>query len=540
MSITRVIAATFLTATMLLAATSQPVCTVEAVDALGCTTLSTFAGTGCVGPNPGRVTDGNCAVSRMWEGNTLSTSIRSTGIAVNPLGGEYISGFLAGPITFPGLPTLTPTGQDAFVLKVNSVGTPIWAKIIGNTGTEQADVVAADLNGNVFLGGIFTSALDFGGGVRAAPYNFGTDSFLAEYDANGAWVRDIEFRTTTGVPATISDIDTDALGNFYLAITTTQAMALGGACGTTTAIGGRDALFAKYNSSGVCQWARQLGGASTAQNDNARAISGNATGIAVAGIFVGSDANFGDGIPRASVPCREEGFPPAPCRQASIDTWTDIFISKFDAAGNNVWVRTLGAEWVDKIYDIKLMDNGDVFVPANIAGDNTIPGNTRYAVDYGCGTLPADTATPSGLVLLLLRYSSTSSTICSFVKAIQENNDGVSGKGIISLKTVDNGDVVIGGTLNSRIDFGGGAIGFAGGNAQPYAAKYTSTGSYKWSKVAIEGNAESGSNFGMDINCFPNNSSTSGIVFNVSFVMTMLLTGFPSSYFSTAPRRVLL
>jgi len=134
-------------------------------------------------------------------------------------------------------------GNDALTLaKYNTSGTIQFQRALGGSDGEQANAIAIDSSGSVYVAGITTSQ---GEGSY--------DILLAKYNNLGTlqWQRILG---GTGVEWA-SGLSIDSEDNVYVAgWTTSQGQ------------GGDDALLAKYNSSGTIQWQRILGGTGTDDN----------------------------------------------------------------------------------------------------------------------------------------------------------------------------------------------------------------------------------------------------------------------------------
>lgn len=80
--------------------------------------------------------------------------------------------------------TLTSLGSsDAFVARYLPNGTLVWANRLGGTMFDEADAVAVDNAGNVYVAGTWTGTVNFAGTVKTAQ---SFDIFLAKYSATGA------------------------------------------------------------------------------------------------------------------------------------------------------------------------------------------------------------------------------------------------------------------------------------------------------------------------------------------------------------------
>lgn len=113
-------------------------------------------------------------------------SDRGLGIAVDESGNVLVCGFYTGFIDFGNGISLNSNGsQDAFLVKLDQNGTPIWARTGGSSGgSDRANAVAADGEGNVLITGQFSGEAFFGGFTLNA--SDGTnDVFILKYDSEG-------------------------------------------------------------------------------------------------------------------------------------------------------------------------------------------------------------------------------------------------------------------------------------------------------------------------------------------------------------------
>src|SRR5882724_5773859 len=81
---------------------------------------------------------------------------RAFGIAVDPAGNAYVTGWTASPA----FPTLTPAqstiggGKDAFVAKLNPAGNAlIYSTFLGGAATDSGNAIAVDAAGNAYVAG---------------------------------------------------------------------------------------------------------------------------------------------------------------------------------------------------------------------------------------------------------------------------------------------------------------------------------------------------------------------------------------------------
>lgn len=111
------------------------------------------------------------------------------GVAVDGNGNIVIAGHVSGSIDF-GDGVMTATGADVFVAKLDPAGNLLWAELFGAAGDQISRGVAVDADGNVVVVGYFQGVLDFGVGGEL-PNNGSADVFLAKLNSSGSpmWAR---------------------------------------------------------------------------------------------------------------------------------------------------------------------------------------------------------------------------------------------------------------------------------------------------------------------------------------------------------------
>lgn len=275
--------------------------------------------------------------------NTVSSYAYGNSIAVDASGNIYITGYHNGTTDFdPGAGSAPLAGVGSFFLaKYDNNGNYIWA--MGGTGSSanEGNSVTTDVSGNVLITGYFRGTVDFDGSANSGTLTAaitGTvqtpDVFFAKYDANGnyLWAKNIgASREDAG-----NCIKTDALGNVYITgyFKGTTDFDPGPGTATISALvvssqGAADAFFAKYDANGNYIWAKSISGADNSDAGNSIAIDalGN---VYVTGYFC-SAADFDPGVGTATL---SAGGGPQN---------KNLFLAKYDVAGNYVWANNLTA-----------------------------------------------------------------------------------------------------------------------------------------------------------------------------------------------------
>ncbi len=204
-----------------------------------------------------------------------------------------------------------------------------WLLQFGSTGGDLARGACSDGAGGIFISGFTTG--DLGG-----PSAGGDDAFLARVDRSGAklWTR--QFGTPSAEYA--NAVAPDGSGGAYVVGMT------GGALGGPV-IGGFDCFLARYDASGSRQWIRQFG------------VAGGSEAAAVA---LSSGAVFVGGLVSGSLGGPHQGG-------------TDCFLARYDASGNQLWVRQFGTPELDNIQTIVGDGAGGVFVAGTTTGNLAAP-----------------------------------------------------------------------------------------------------------------------------------------------------------------------
>lgn len=190
---------------------------------------------------------------------------RVSSLARDAAGNLYLGGAFAGSTDFdPGAGTQFLTslgGEDGFLLKLSAVGDFMWSRRLGGTSADQVTGLAVDGSGRAYATGVFSGSADLlpTAGPTITSNGTSQDGFLVGLDAVGA----VRFFFPIG------GTDTDRAN--AIAVTTSDLVVVGGTFRASasfgnstvtqlTSLGGDDAFLAGYDSDGILQWARGLGG----------------------------------------------------------------------------------------------------------------------------------------------------------------------------------------------------------------------------------------------------------------------------------------
>ncbi len=201
----------------------------------------------------------------------------------------------------PPAPTPTPT-----------VASWTGVKQLMTSSAEQGQNITSDSSGNVYVTGYTNGGLD--GNTNAGS----SDLFVVKYNSSGVkqWTK--QLGSSAGDYG--YSIASDSSGNVYVTGST------GGGLDGNTLVGGEDIFLIKYDNAGNKQWTKQLG---TAANDVAQDIH----------------ITFDDSI-------YITGYTEGSLDGNTLVGGRDIFVARYDNAGNRQWIQQFGTTADDQAYGI--------------------------------------------------------------------------------------------------------------------------------------------------------------------------------------------
>jgi hypothetical protein len=228
-----------------------------------------------------------------------------------------------------------------------------------------------------------------------------------------------------------------------------------------------DAFVAKFDVSGNCLWAKTIGGIGD-ENGTAIAVDGDGN-IFVTGYYVSSSftietqtlTNHGD---------------------------RDVFLIKFNNAGDLLWATSPGGTWDDEAYGVSCDGNGNAYITGLYWGNSM--------------NFESSTITSNGDIdAFLAKY--TSSGTLEWAKTIGGTGDE-RGNGI---KTDAAGNIYLTGDYDSpSVNFGANTLSNSGTyDEYMFIANYTTSGTNVWAKSGYSNSAStSGSGVSLDQsgNCY--------------------------------------
>jgi len=120
----------------------------------------------------------------VWKGGGPNYDA-GTGVVVNEAGDLFVAGYYQGPFVVAPGDTLPATNYlgDVWVARFTGDGALVWVRSAGGSGRDEAGGIALAPNGDVVIGGLFSSTATFGNARLTAAGT--SDLFLAQYRSNG-------------------------------------------------------------------------------------------------------------------------------------------------------------------------------------------------------------------------------------------------------------------------------------------------------------------------------------------------------------------
>ena len=246
-------------------------------------------------------------------------------------------------------------GYDLLVAKYDSSGTLIWDKTLGSTVAERGYGVAVDSSDNIIVCGMRNLYGDEG-------------LIVAKYNSSGA----LQWDKTLG--GSLDDqgqgVTVDSLDNIIV-------------CGRGTKSNGYDLLVAKYNSSGTLIWDKTLGGSTeefgrsvavdssdniivcgSTQSDGAGSYDLLVAKYNSSGVLQwdktlgGTDAEFSRGVAVDS----SDNIIVCGSTQSDGAGSYDLLVAKYNSSGTLIWDKTLGGTGYDTGYGVAVDSSDNIIV----------------------------------------------------------------------------------------------------------------------------------------------------------------------------------
>lgn len=353
-------------------------------------------------------------------------------------------------------------------------------------------------SGNVYATGSFKNHFIYNGVTyNGFPNLTKADIFLGKFDASGnaIWIKTLG-SSEGDLPEAIA-LDNDE--NVYLIGRIQGTCDFGGGYILNT-LGGQDAFIAKYNSSGVIQWAKAV--AYGTANDR------------MIGITVGTDGNiYTTGMSqRKTGEVGEYDFSVGDGTLSTTyhnsDQNSDLYLASYTPTGTYRWSKQIPSNGFDSIFRaITCDDNNNIYVGGALIGTMTIDGNPYTSAGSGD--------------IILLKASPTDGTAEWVRKGGSASNDQLN-----NIAVYDNYSYLIGftegtGTIDSTKTKQSSNFTTAG-STDIFVAKYNLEGRLLWKKTI----GSTGGDVGYGLNVYNNILVATGYFANtVNFNLNSITSG---------------
>jgi hypothetical protein len=352
----------------------------------------------------------NASGAVVWARSVAVGNMTGSDITIDAAGNYYVTGSFSSTGNFGGL-TLTSAGfNDAFVVKYNDAGIAQWAQKAGGTNFDEAKGITVDLSGNVLIVTNLKNASSYdevtvlkysSTGVLQwtkvlSIYNNGiyNDGRAISHDRFGNSYIAGSMRNSGGTPMLFLakldptstlvwnrqtamsfynqtvDLKTDKNGNSFITGSFYYTVTFGSTNLSTTNSITYDMFVVKYDAAGQVVWAKSAGGYDHDYGDGIELDpDGNCyiTGRFQHSAYFGgiNISNFNSGV-------------------------SDVFVAKYDNAGNALWVKQAGETGVESKSKIGVDKFGNSYVNGlftnsiNFDGDQLLGGiDASYLAKIG-------------------------------------------------------------------------------------------------------------------------------------------------------------
>lgn len=343
----------------------------------------------------------------------------ATAVSVDAAGNVYIAGIFTGSVNFGGSALVSAGIRDIFLAKFNPAGVHQWSKRFGDNLDQYSTAMLVDYFDNIYWTGYFAGAVNFGGGALTSAG--GNDAFLVKLDLAGAHLWSKRFGDAADQRGMA--LGPDHWGNIDFAMDFMGGVDLGG--GNLTSAGNFDIGVAQYGPTGLYQWGGRYGDAAE-QHVNALATEPFTGYVYISGANFGATDFGGGAITSAG--------------------GSDLYIAKWDCYGNHMWSDGWG----------NAANQSGTALVTDITGFVYVAGPFEGTIDVGGGPMAS-----AGFEDVLLAGFATDGTY-AMSRAFGDPSNFQ--QPTCLTEDVDY-NVLIGGTFQGSIDFGGSVYSATAGDA---------------------------------------------------------------------------
>lgn len=381
--------------------------------------------------------------STAWAALGTGIAQEANSVAVDNQGNVYITGQFGGTTTFGSINLRATGNSNIFVAKYNSSGVVQWAVKAAGSGTfDKGTSIKVDATGNVYITGTFTNTAIFGNTSSTSVTSAGADDiFIAKYNNLGV-VQWVQRAGGTGLDGA-NALALDPSGNIYITGFFRNTATFGTT--TLTSAGNSDVFVAKCeNATGAFQAANSAGGTG---NDGGNSIAYTPNGtLRVAGYF-NNTAIFG------STSLVSAG---------GSDIFSSTYLSSSNQWGTSFGIGGTGNDFATSIF----VDNG--------SQNYYIAGAFTDIITFGLTSLTSAGETD----VFIAKYSYVSTPLNLWAKSAGGTGFDIA----YGVATDGSGNVYATGYFEQTADFGSTTLVSNGGLRDIFTTKYNSDGINQWAQ----------------------------------------------------------
>lgn len=246
--------------------------------------------------------------------------------------------------------------SDICIQKLNSDGSLVWAKKLGNQYSEYINSIDVDGVGNIYLTGSFTDTLDFdlGSGTSLQVAENPVSTFIAKYDQNWnlTWVRTMHLIGNFGYV----NLELDASNNLYYSFIFNDSIDVNPDPLIDTyevSTSNYRSIILKMDQNGNYQWHRAFGNNPGVANIHSIAVKNNS--LYFTGEFGNDSIDIDPGTGTLF-------FTPIAV------SW-DAFYGEMNLNGELLWAKQAGGNGNEYMHDIRVDSFGNLIISGLYSGD---------------------------------------------------------------------------------------------------------------------------------------------------------------------------
>jgi hypothetical protein len=293
--------------------------------------------------------------------------------------------------------------------------------------------VAVSPNDFVLLTGYFSGQLILGGQQVSDAVDKASQVFVAKFGTGGQ----LEWLNTAGGSSDdqANAIGVDKDGNVVIAGYFSGSAQFGGE--TLTSVAAKDMFVARYGVDGSFQWAKSAGMSSDGEASAFGVVMDASGNSYVTGRFLG---NGFDGLSKSS--------------------FFDIFLVKYNAAGDLLWFKSAGGSYADEGVAVSLDGSGNVIIAGRIKG------NVTFRDDTG----PVELQGGGGDDIFVAKYDPDGNLLWA------KNSGGTGDEQVNGIGVGSDGTIYLTGEFSDFFQFGGTNLSSNGGR-DIFIVSYSGSGS---------------------------------------------------------------